>query len=377
MTAVVVAGALANKPGSGGEAWVRLSWIRGLQRLGLDVWFVEQLDPSLSPEPHAGPVAYFRSVVDRFDLASRATLLAGDDTIVGAPLADLLSLAPSATLVNISGHLTHARLFPAFRARALIDIDPGFTQLWHTKGDPGARVTGHDLHFTIGEHIGSARCPLPTGGVRWQPVRQPVVLSDWPPVDDHEPMHFTTVGNWRGPYGPIDHDGHRYGLKVHEFRKFIELPERSVHAFELALRIDAADGGDRIALDTHGWRLTDPYAASDGPEAFRAYVQRSGAEFSVAQGIYVDSRCGWFSDRTVRYLASGKPALVQDTGFSDLLPVGRGLVAFRTIEDAVAGADDIVASYDEHAAAARAIAERHFDSDHVLARFCEQVGIGP
>jgi hypothetical protein len=79
----------------------------------------------------------------------------------------------------------------------------------------------------------------------------------------------------------------------------------------------------------------------------------------------------------VRYLASGKPALVQDTGFSDLLPVGRGLVAFRTIEDAVAGADDIVANYDEHAAAARAIAERHFESDHVLARFCEQVGIGP
>jgi hypothetical protein len=381
MTAVVVGGALANKPASGGEAWVRLSWIRGLQQLGLDVWFVEELDASLPADLEAPPVATFRSVTEQFGLAGRAALIVGGEVLIGPSLDELVSLAPSTTLVNVSGHVTHPLLFAAFRRRVLVDIDPGFTQLWHATGQAGARVAGHDVHFTIGEHIGSARCPIPTGGIRWLPVRQPVVLRDWPcvgsPGANGPRMRFTTVGNWRGPFGPIELDGRRYGLKVHEFRRFIDLPARSTHRFELALRIDASDDTDIAALRAHGWQLTDPDAASAGPDAFRAYVQRSDAEFSVAQGIYVDTHSGWFSDRTVRYLASGKPALVQDTGFSDLLPTGQGLIAFRTIDEAVAGADDVGARYDEHAAAARALAERHFDSDHVLARFCEQAGIEP
>ena len=111
------------------------------------------------------------------------------------------------------------------------------------------------------------------------------------------------------------------------------------------------------------------------PDAFRAYVQGSGAEFSVAQGIYVETHSGWFSDRTTSYLASGRPVLVQDTGFGRTLPVGEGLLAFRTLDEAIAGAADIGRRYGEHCAAARRIAEKHFDSDRVLTRFCEQAGI--
>jgi hypothetical protein len=322
------------------------------------------------------PVAYFRAVTERFGLAGRATLLAEGEALVGPSLRDLRALAPSATLVNISGHVTDPVLFPGFRRRVLIDIDPGFTQFWHAMGQP-ARVEGHDLHFTIGEHIGGAHCPIPTGGINWLPVRQPVVLRDWPYAPRGDRARFTTVANWRGPFGPIEYDGHTYGLKVHEFRKFMALPKRSQHTFELALRIDEADAADLVSLRDSGWQVTEPDVAAGEPEEFRAFVQRSGAEFSVAQGVYVDTNCGWFSDRTVRYLACGRPALVQDTGFSDLLPVGRGLLAFRTLDEAVAGADDIVDRYEEHASAAREIAERHFDSDLVLARFCEQVGIDP
>jgi hypothetical protein len=108
----------------------------------------------------------------------------------------------------------------------------------------------------------------------------------------------------------------------------------------------------------------------------RAYVQGSGAEFSAAQGMYVDTACGWFSDRSVRYLASGKPVLVQDTGFSQILPDGEGLLAFRILEEAVAGAEEIAGRYSEHCAAARKIAEEYFEAERVLARFCEQAGIG-
>ncbi len=368
MTPVVVGGALANKAGSGGEAWVRMSWVRGLQRLGLDVWFVEEV-------ARAAGAGYFRTVVGQFGLEDRATLLHGDDALAGPSLEDLLAIAPSAVLVNISGHLTHPRLFPRFRSRVLVDIDPGFTQAWYAAGNAGARVEGHDLHFTIAERIGEPDCAIPTAGIHWRTVRQPVVLDDWPVTPVGDPGRFTTVGTWRGPFGPLELDGRTYGLKVHQFRRFIELPRHSSHRFELALDIHPGDAADRAALVEHGWRLVDPKPAAADPLDFRSYVQGSGAEFSVAQGVYVDTRSGWFSDRTVRYLASGRPALVQETGFSETLRAGMGLVGFSTLAGAVAGAADIVDRYDAHAGAARELARRCFGSDMVLGRFCDEAGI--
>jgi hypothetical protein len=373
LTTIVVAGALANKAGSGGEAWVRMSWVRGFQRLGLDVRFVEQIAGE-ADRPEA--VAWFEHVTRRFGLEGRATLLRDGEAIVGPSLDDLVALAPESALINISGHLTSPSLMPAFRRRVMVDIDPGFTQFWHAEGLPCAKVAGHDLYFTIGELIGTPGCPIPTAGIEWRPVRPPVVLDDWPVSAAEERDRFTTIGSWRGPYGPIRHGGRTYGLKVHEFRKFIALPRRSSQRFEIALDIHPADAGDLEALKANGWIVVDPRSAAGDPDAFRAYLQGSSAEFSVAQGVYVETACGWFSDRTTRYLASGKPALVQDTGFSQTLPVGDGLVPFRTLGDAIAGAADIAARYPEHAAAARRIAESHFDADRVLARFCDEAGIG-
>jgi hypothetical protein len=374
MTVVVVAGALANKPGQAGEAWVKLSWARGLQRLGIDVWFVEQLAESMAGDER--PPAWFRGVTERFGLAERAALIQGGETIVGPSLDELARVAAEATLVNISGHLTDPRLFQSFRRRVMVDIDPGFTQFWHAEGLPGANVAGHDAYFTIGERIGRDDCPIPTAGIDWHPVRQPVVLEDWPPVEVGEGDRFTTIATWRGPFGPVEHGGRTYGLKVHEFRKFVELPERSQQRFEIALDFHPADQGDVDSLREHGWGIADPGVVAGDPEAMRAYVQGSSAEFSAAQGMYVDTACGWFSDRSVRYLASGKPVLVQDTGFSDTLPVGEGLLAFSTLEEAVACADDIADRYPEHCAAAREIAERYFDARQVLPPFCERACIG-
>jgi hypothetical protein len=355
VTSVVVGGALASKAGSGGEAWVRLSYALGFRRLGCDVHLVEEA-PGAAPEA----LAYAHAVADRFGLDYRPA-----DEAEGGDL-----------LVNVSGNVRSAEVRRRFRRSAFIDIDPGFTQFWHAQGLPGARVEGHDLHFTIGERIGCPDCPIPTSGVDWRPVRQPVVLDDWPVVEPGDADRFTTVGSWRPPFGPIEHDGRRYGLKHHEFRRFIELPARSPHEFEVALDIHPADDADRRALEQHGWHLVDPRRVAGDMDAFRAYVQGSTAEFSVAQGVYVETACGWFSDRSVRYLASGRPVLVQDSGFARILPAGLGLVAFRTLEEAVAGADDIVARYAEHAGAARLIAEHCFAAERVLARFCEEAGIG-
>ena len=372
MTVVVVAGALANKPGNGGEAWVRMSWVRGFEQLGLEVHFVEEL---AGEEPDPAAVRWFADVSARFGLTGRATLLHAGRATVGPPREELEAVAEGATLVNISGHLRAPNLMRAFRCRVMVDIDPGFTQFWHEAGMTGANVAGHDLHFTIGELIGTPGCPIPTGGIEWRTVRPPVVLDDWPRMPPDELDRFTTIASWRGPFGPVKHGGRTYGLKVHEFRRLIDLPVRSDQRFEIALDIDPADDRDLDALRGHGWRIVDPRTVAGDPDAFRAYVQGSGAEFSVAQGVYVDTRCGWFSDRTTRYLASGRPALVQDTGFSETLPVGEGLVAFRTLEAAAIGAADIASRYTEHCEAARGIAEEHFDARRVLARFCEEAGI--
>jgi hypothetical protein len=206
------------------------------------------------------------------------------------------------------------------------------------------------------------------------------VLDDWPVTETDSPGRFTTVARWRSAFGPVHFGGRTYGLKLHEFRKFLPLPLRVREtqrraSFEIALDIHDGDGRDRAALEQHGWRLSDPMRATGDPDAFRSFIRASGAEFSVAQGVYVDTNSGWFSDRTVRYLASGKPALVQETGFSLHLPAGAGLVPFRTLDEAAEGARQILGDYEAHCRAARQLAESHFQSDRVLARFIDDAGL--
>lgn len=372
MATIVVAGAIANKPGNGGEAWVRLSWVRGLARLGHDVWLVEQLAcEDFAADPGR---LYFDRVVESFGLVSRASLLdAASGQASGASYEELLEVAERADLlVNVSGHLTLEPLFRRFRRRAFVDLDPGYTQLWHAAGLLGDTLERHRVHFTVGEAIGTPRCAIPTGGIRWLPTRQPCVLDDWPVAETSEPYRFTTVASWRGAYGPATHGGRTYGVKAHEFRKLAALPGRSRGRFEIALHIHPGDRRDLALLAGEGWHIIEPARVAGDPQAFRRYVSGSGAECSAAQGIYVETACGWFGDRTARYLASGKPAVVQDTGFGARLPVGEGLLPFRTLDEAVAATERTLADREAHGRAARALAEEFFDSDVVLTRFLEE-----
>jgi hypothetical protein len=382
MPTVVVAGAVANKQLNGGETWIFLSWLQGLARLGCRVYFVEQIEPAACVDEHDQPApfeqsvnrAYFDHVMRQFGFADSASLvLGGGEATSGLSFPEVLEVAEAADLlVNHGGHLQAPELVRRFRCKAYVDQDPGFTQFWHAEGNLGARLDGHDTYFTVGENIGRPECSVPTVGIDWHPLPQPIVLDEWP-ASPSTSDRFTTVGAWRGAFGPVVHEGRTYGLKVHEFRKVIELPRRVPEAqFEIALEIHPGDSKDRDALVANGWHLTDPRQEVPGPLEFRRYVQRSGAEFSVAQGVYVDTRSGWFSDRTARYLASGRPALVQETGFSRNYPAGEGLVPFRMLDEAIGGARRIREEYEAHCAAARALAEDRFDSDKVLGRFLEE-----
>jgi len=359
--------------------------VLGFKELGFQVYFIEQISREKCVDA-AGEVAqfedcinraYFQQVIEQFDLSNSSALIYenGEQTY-GLSYADLLDVAKNADLlVNISGHLKLEDLKRRFHRRVYIDLDPGFTQFWYAGGYNGFSLDDHDFYYTIGENIGTSYCSIPVGGIRWRQIRQPVVLKYWPMTENTLFDRFTTIASWRGPYGPVQFGGTTFGLKVHEFRKFVELTSLVQQPFEIALDINPADENDLVFLRRHRWRIVDPKVVAHDPMSFREYVQNSGAEFSVAQGIYVDTESGWFSDRTVRYLASGKPALVQDTGFSRNYPTGEGLVAFQTLDQAVAGAERITRDYEKHSRAARALAEEYFDSNKVLGKLIEEVGI--
>ena len=385
MRFALVAGALANKPNNGGEAWVRLSWALGLRRLGWDVWFVEELPPDLCVDQAGRPTTfetsinrrYFEEVVARFGLADAATLICGEvNASAGAPYDELLSRAGQAELLfNISGNLKRRELVRAPRSRVYVDLDPGFTQMWADTGDIGTDLTDHDYHVTVGSNLGRPDCPLPTGGIDWRQTLPPVLLDEWPVTQSPaESAPLTTIATWRSPYGQVELSGRLQDLKHHEFRKIINLPRRLPSlAFEIALAITAEDSADLDALRAHGWRIVNPSEVAADPGSYRDYIRRSAGEFTVAQGVYVSTRSGWFSDRTACYLASGKPALVQDTGISSTLPIGEGLLVFSDMDGAVRGAEAIARDYTAHSRAAREIAERYLDSDVVLTRLLERL----
>jgi hypothetical protein len=384
----IVSGALANKPFNGGEAWVRLSWVLGLRQLGFDAYFVEELAAvdcvAESGEPAdfatCANRAYFESVVGDFGLVDRAGLLyEGGCESSGLGLAELEDLAAGADLlIDISGHLAAAEILAGPRERLYVDLDPGFTQAWHADERLGFRLGDHDHYATVGLNVGKPDWPISGCGIEWIPTLPPILLKEWPPCPPVPgPPRFTTIATWRSPYGPLEMGDRTMGSKHHEFRRLIELPERVEGAtFELALAIHPADSADLESLRVHGWKVVDPGDAGSTPRAFRDYVRGSSAEFSVAQGVYAESSSGWFSDRTAAYLASGRPAVVQGTGLGGDLASGRGLLTFDSLPEAIARVDEAVACHAEHCEAARSFAVEHLDSDRVLGRLLERIGVG-
>jgi hypothetical protein len=277
-------------------------------------------------------------------------------------------------LINVMGYLNDEEILEECEVRVFLDIDPGFGQMWQAQG-LCQMFSGHDHYVTIGLNVGRAECEIPTCGINWITTPQPVVLDLWPvQPPDAQSRSFTSIASWRGPFGPIDHNGKRYGLRVHEFRKFLELPQASGCEFELALDIDPKETTDLERLTASGWKLRDPREVAGDPWRYRRYIQASFAEFMVAKGLYVATRSGWVSDRSICYLASGRPVLAQDTGLRRIFANDQGLLLFSTLEEALAGIQKLQDDPVRHATAARQLAEEHFDSDIVLRRLLENLG---
>lgn len=373
---VLVSGMVAGVPGQGGATWAVLQYLLGLRRLGHRVTLVEPVSaPTGASLADSETATYCHAVMKAVGLGDDWALLeAGSDRTVGLEYDELLRRARGADLLlNVSGMLTDAAILEAVPMRAYLDLDPAFNQLWHDAEGIDMRFDGHTQFVTVGLALGADSCPVPTGGRHWIPTLPPVVLEEWAVVDEVRWPAFTTVANLRG-YGSIDHGGVHYGQKVHSLRQVWGLPGRTAEAFVLAMAVHPGEHEDMRLLRTNGWQLVDPETVAGTPDDYRAFVQGSMAEFGLAKSGYVVSRCGWFSDRSACYLASGRPVVAQDTGFPTYVPTGEGLLSFTGIDDAVEAVESVSGDYERHRRAARELAVEHFDSDRVLVRLLERLG---
>jgi hypothetical protein len=377
---VVIAGAVAQRPARAGHAWVYLQYLLGFRRLGWEVLFIDWLEPEMCVDAsgRACPVGrsenlrYLDALMREFGLGrSYALLDPSAGTIFGiSRLEARRQVADADFLINVMGYLKDEDLLALSRRRVFLDIDPGFTQMWRELGLADL-LDGHDAFVTVGEAVGTAGCSIPTCGIDWIRTPQPVLLDEWP-VAQGESSTITGIGSWRGNNAPITYEGRHYGLRVHEFRQFADLPKRSGRDFEYALDIHPSETADFELLRAGGWRLVDPLGAAATPSAYRDYIQGSFAELMVAKGMYVSSRSGWFSDRSICYLASGRPVLAQDTGRCETYDAG--LLTIDTLDGAVAAIEEVCSDYPRHRRAAREIAESRYDSDVVLGRLLNKVG---
>jgi hypothetical protein len=367
---VLVSGMVAGDPHQGGASWAVMQYLAGLRGLGHEVVLVEPV-PRGALEPRGVVAEYFRSLP--LPDGSAALLAAGGGETVGLSYSDLVAFAAEADLLlNLSGLLRDERLLEPISVRAFVDLDPGFNQVWAASGED----MGLDLHthfVTVGSRIGAEGCPIPTCGRPWIPSLPPVALEHWP-VAEEKPSSdaFTSVGNWRS-YGSVEYGGIRYGQRAHSLRGLIDLPRRVGARFQLALGIHPDERADLAALRDNGWELLDPAVLAGTPTAYAEFVRGSKAELCVAKSGYVESRSGWFSDRSACYLASGRPVVAQDTGFGERLPTGEGLLAFSTAAEAADGVGAVEADPRRHRAAARALAEEHLDARKVLPALLERL----
>ena len=320
---ILVAGKAAHVPGHGGAAWATQQYVHGLRRLGHEVVLSLEVDR-------------------KFDAVINTSGMIAPESIAAIPI------------------------------RIYLDLDPAFNQLWHEDGID-RRFEGHTHFVTVGQAIGRDGCDVPTDRRDWIGTLPPVVLVQWPRAHGIELDALTTVANFRA-YGSIGRDGAHYGQKVHSLRRLMNLPRRVPERFVLAMRVHPDERDDIAALAEHGWELVDPYVVASTPDAYRRFVQGSRAEIAITKSGYVASRCAWFSDRSACYLASGRPVVAQDTGFSRYVPTGEGLFAFGDEDGAVAAIEKIRGDYARHSRAARSIAEEYLDSDRVLMRLLERVG---
>ena len=381
---IIVGAVISLPPVSAGCAWNRLQYVLGLQRLGHDVCFVEEVRPQWCVGRDGRRCAHrdsvnrsaFLSIMADFDLAGRSCqLYDGGSQTAGLPRRDMADFAREADLlINISGHVTADWVLNGPHRKCYLDQDPVYTQLWQAEYGRDLGLAQYDTVFTVGLNIGTPASPIPDCGIHWRHTLPPVVPELWEGADSAPgagdasvAKRFTTVASWGG-YGDLCFRGEWYRSKYDEVRRFTELPRLAgpPFEFELLLKDFPEDDAGVGLLRDNGWAIHCSGAEATDLRAYRRFIAGSYAEIGITKGAYVKGVSGWFSDRTASYLASGRPALIQGTGIEHHLPTGTGLLCFGDVEEAAAGAITLGSNYAAHSRAARELAGEYLDYRRVL-----------
>jgi hypothetical protein len=357
----------------GGHFWVPLNWTLGLRALGCDVIWLEPIDPKTPVEEIRTLTGLLKDRLEPYGLRHSVALTSITaeqlDPAVTEECLDIDAACELSTLlVNLRYDLA-AEQIRRFRRSALLDIDPGLMQMWVAVGRYS--LATHDLYFTIGETVGTPAARFPSFGLEWHYTPPPVFLPQWPRVKALPTAPYTTVAHWWGE--EIQFNGAPINTEKREsFLLYIDLPSQVAPTLELALTMGDAEGDERMFWGSHGWRIQDSHEFTATPDDYRRYLQQSRGEFSCAKPSCMQLENAWISDRTICYLAAGKPAIVQHTGPSRFLPDSEGLFRFRNIEEAAQMIAFVESDYDRQCSAARALAENFFDAEKVVSRVLER-----
>jgi len=367
----------------GGYLSWNLQWILGFERLGHEVYVFERntnhsnacYDPirDLMSDDCSCGVQTVSTLLERFGLGSRWCFLDGAQRCHGLSRERVEEVFASADLqVDLGCWGAWAEEAAGARVRVMVDGEPGVTQMKLVLGrDWGKRLPHFHYHYTNGANIGTASSSAPDAGLSWRAIFNPVVVDLFRQEPPPPAAPFTTVMTWQA-HPPLRFNGTVYGQKDVEVLRFIDLPGLTAARLEMAVL-----GRDVPAerLERCGWRVRDGREVSATLDAFGDYIRSSQGEFGVCKSAYVATNSGWFSDRSAAYLASGRPVVLQETGFSAHLPCGRGLFSARSPEEAAAAIDQINGDYERHSRWAREIAREYLDAPRVLGGFLREIGI--
>jgi hypothetical protein len=355
----------------GGHFWVYLQYVHGLRQVGCDVYWVEQFDSRGARQERSRVHSLLRRL-ERYGLAGKVILCTdagGERTYIGATRSEAHELFERADVLLNFHYAIDPELLACFRRTALVDIDPGLLQTWMSTGL--LSVAPHDVYLTTGETVGMPSALFPDGGLEWVHIRPPVCLDLWPYTYDPRCEVFTTVTNWWGEWATETVEGRPVlydNTKRIAYLALAGLPSLTSQPLELAVHLAPADGEERQMLERRGWRIRHASEVSRTPEMYRTYIQRSRGELSCVKPSCVKLQNGWVSDRSLCYLASGKPVVTQDTGPSPYLPFGDGILRFSTSEEAAEALATVNAHYQRHCRSAREIAETYFDARQIAER---------
>jgi hypothetical protein len=376
---IVIGAVISRYPYVPGSVWNRIQRLLGFQRLGHEVFFIEEISPLRCVDASGQPCAFDRSInrklfqatMNRFEMMDKACQIynRGED-FFGISRHELIATCREADLlINMSGHVWTELVLENVKRRVFVDEDPVYTQLWHSEYGADQNLSRHHIFFSVGLNIGTPFCPIPACGVKWHHFLPPTVLDIWPSHFNASCKRFSTIAAW-SEFGDLCYQSKWYRSKVHEFERFAPLPKLASQEMEVCLRRSCKEESNIQFLRDNGWIVTESGQAAD-LTSYQKLIAGSRAEIGIAKNAYVESRSGWFSDRSAHYLASGKPVLAQSTAIEHALPTGRGLLTFENLEEAVAGVETINSNYEIHCRAARAFAEEFLDYRKVLPQMLE------